>query len=100
CTETDEDGESKFVVVSTELRTANYALTPIVAAFSGTIHATAVAGVESSICNISPLFVCTDDADFPDGDDIGKGLLMKTGAQNSWVPGHYSDVDFGSGNRG
>src|SRR3954451_4058688 len=39
CSEDDGDGDSKFVVVTTELRTANYAFAPIVAAFSGTSQA-------------------------------------------------------------
>lgn len=100
CTETNEDSESRVVIVTTSLRTANYALTPIVQAFAGTSQATAVAGIESSICNVAPLFVCTEDADFPTDADVGKGLLLKTGAQNSWAPGNYGFLDFGSGNPG
>jgi Flp pilus assembly protein TadG len=100
CTETTEDSDSRFVIVTTELRTANYALTPVVAAFSGSLQATAVAGVESSICNVAPLFVCTDDPNFPSDEDIGRGLLMKTGSQNSWAPGNYGLLDFGNGNPG
>jgi Flp pilus assembly protein TadG len=98
CTETTDDADSKFVIVQTSLRTANYAFTPIVAAFSGDSQASAVAGLESSICNIAPLFVCTNDANFPQDADIGKGLLMKTGAQNAWFPGNYGFLDFGPGN--
>ena len=100
CTETTDPLEARFVWLQTSLRTANYAFTPIVAAFSGTSRAEAVAGVESSICNIAPLFVCTNDAAFPDDDDIGRGLLMKTGAQNSWFPGNYGYLDLGPGNPG
>ncbi|MCL6684504.1 pilus assembly protein TadG-related protein [Sphingomonas alba] len=105
CTAPKDDTDSVFVVVTTELRTANYALTPVVAAFSGTISATAVAGVQSSVCNIAPIFVCTDNMDFPTDADIGKGLLMKTGSGNSWVPGNYGLLDFsanggGGGNTG
>jgi Flp pilus assembly protein TadG len=100
CTVADGDGDSKFVMVTTRLRTADYAFTPIVAAFSGSSEATAVAGVESSICNIAPLFVCTDDANFPSDADVGKGLLMKTGSKNSWFPGNYGFLDFGQGNQG
>jgi Flp pilus assembly protein TadG len=100
CDEAEGDEDSRFVVVTTNIRTAEYAFTPIVAAFAGTSEATAVAGIESSICNIAPLFVCTSDANFPSDDDIGKGLLMKTGAQNSWFPGNYGFLDFGGGNQG
>ena len=100
CATTTDPTEARFVWVQTSLRTANYAFTPIVQAISGVSHAEAVAGVESSICSISPLFVCTDDENFPEDDDIGKGLLMKTGAQNAWFPGNYGFLDFGPGNPG
>ena len=100
CTATADGTESRFVVVTTSTRTANYLFTPIVAAFSGTSSATAVAGVESAICNIAPLFVCTEDEDFPGPGDIGRGLLLKTGSGNSWAPGNYGLLDFGAGNGG
>jgi hypothetical protein len=100
CTTTTDPAEARFVWVKTSLRTAKYALTPVVGAMQGTSHAEAVAGIQSSICNIAPLFVCTDDGTFPSDDDIGKGLLMKTGAKNSWFPGNYGYLDFGGGNAG
>lgn len=100
CTETTDPAEARFVWLQTSLRTANYAFTPIVGAISGTSRAEAVAGIESSICNIAPLFVCTSDEAFPADGDIGKGLLMKTGAKNSWFPGNYGYLDLGPGNPG
>ena len=100
CTTTTDSTETHFVVVTTTTRTANYLFTPIVAAFSGTSSASAVAGVESSICNVAPLFVCTEDEDFPGPADIGRGLLLKTGSGNSWAPGNYGLLDFGAGNGG
>ena len=100
CTAATGDSDSAFVVVTTQARTARYAFTPIVGLFSGTVSASAVAGVQSSICSIAPLFVCTDDANFPSADDVGDGLLMKTGAQNSWFPGNYGFLNFGQGNQG
>ena len=100
CEETTDDAEARFVIVRTTLRTANFTLTPIVGAFSGTSRAEAVAGVETSICNVAPLFVCTADANFPSDADIGRGLRLKTGAQNSWAPGNYGFLDFGNGNPG
>jgi Flp pilus assembly protein TadG len=100
CDETTDANEARYVWVKTSLRTANYALTPIAGALAGTSHAEAVAGVESSICHIAPLFVCTDDEEFPADDDIGRGLVMKTGAKNSWFPGNYGYLDFGPGNPG
>ena len=98
CEVADDSGDSAFVVVTTELRTANYALTPVVAAISGTIQASAVAGVESSICNVAPLLVCAPSDDFPTSADIGKGLVMKTAGGDAWAPGNYGFLDFGNGN--
>ena len=98
CTETEEDGDSAFVIVTTELRTANFAFTPIVAAFSGTISASAVAGVQSSICNVAPLLVCAPNNSFPTNEDIGKGIIMKVAGGSSWAPGNYGFLDFGAGN--
>lgn len=98
CTEATGDGDSAFVVVTTELRTANFAFTPIVAAFSGTISASAVAGVQSSICNVAPLLVCAPNNSFPTNEDIGKGIIMKVAGGSSWAPGNYGFLDFGAGN--
>jgi Flp pilus assembly protein TadG len=100
CVETTTPAEARFVWVKTSLRTADYAFTPIAGALSGTSHAEGVAGVDSSICNIAPLFVCVGSDTFPTDADIGKGLLMKTGSKNSWFPGNYGYLDFGPGNPG
>ena len=97
CTAATSDKDSAFVIVTTQVRTAKYALTPVVAAFSGTAAARAVAGVESAICNVAPLLVCTT-SDFPTNADIGRGIRMKVGSGNSWAPGNYGLLDFGNGN--
>lgn len=93
-----EDTTARFVVVTTRVRTAEYALTPVVGAFSGDVSAIAVAGVESSICNVAPLLVCVADDDFPTNDDIGRGIVMKVAGGNQWVAGNYGYLDFGNGN--
>jgi len=98
CTVADGDSDSRFVVVTTALRTAEYAFTPIVSALSGDSEASAVAGVESSICNVAPLLVCAPSNDFPTNADIGKGIILKTAGGNQWVPGNYGLLDFGNGN--
>jgi Flp pilus assembly protein TadG len=100
CTTTTDPTKARFVWVKTSLRTAKFAFTPIAGAIQGTSHAEAVAGIQSSICDIAPLFVCTDNDNFPSDDDIGKSLLMKTGSRNSWFPGNYGYLDFGGGNTG
>ena len=98
CVATTVDTEARFVIVTTSVRTADFALTPIVGAFSGSTSATAVAGIESSICNVAPLLVCTPSDDFPTDADTGKGIILKTAGGNSWAPGNYGFLDFGNGN--
>lgn len=100
CDPTTDPNEARFVMVTTTVRTANYALTPVVGAFSGSLSARAVAGLESKICNVAPLFVCTTDATFPDSDDVGKGILMKHGGGGGWAPGNYGLLDFNTGGPG
>ena len=98
CTETSVDAQARFVMVTTELRTANYAFTPIVQAVSGTSYASAVAGVESAICNVAPLMVCAPTPDWPTSADIGKGLRLKPfDTHEPWAPGNYGLLDFGNG---
>jgi len=99
CTETNQGADSQFVIVTTEVRTADYAFTPIVAAFAGSSKASAVASVASSICNVAPLMVCAPNDDFPTDTDIGKGIIMKVAGGNQWVPGNYGYLDFGNGNQ-
>jgi Flp pilus assembly protein TadG len=99
CTETNQGADSQFVVVTTEVRTADYAFTPIVAAFAGSSKASAVASVASSICNVAPLLVCAPNDDFPTDADVGKGIIMKVAGGNQWVPGNYGYLDFGNGNQ-
>lgn len=95
CTVTTDQTKAQFVVVTTSARVANYALTPIVAAFnSGNVTGKAVAGVQSSVCDIAPLVVCAPSAAFPEAKDIGKGLVLKP---LSGTSGNYGLLDFGSG---
>src|SRR3954466_1625185 len=98
CTAATSDSDSAFVVVTTQLRTARYAFTPIVGVFSGAVTASAVAGVQSSICNVAPLMVCVPSDDFPTNADVGKGIILKTAGGNAWAPGNYGYLDFGNGN--
>jgi Flp pilus assembly protein TadG len=98
CTAATGDSDSAFVVVTTQLRTARYAFTPIVGLFSNSLTASAVAGVQSSICNVAPLLVCVASNDFPTDADIGKGIILKTAGGDAWAPGNYGYLDFGNGN--
>lgn len=86
---------ANFVEVLVVEREANYALTPLVGAFSsGSIQAAALAGMQGSFCRIPPMMICnpaegTDD-EF-DGDDYaGVGILLKArGGGNAWAPGDF-----------
>ena len=95
CTVTTDQTKAQFVVVTTSARVANYALTPVLAVFSsGDVTAKAVAGVQSSVCDIAPLVVCAPTPDFPTAADIGKGLVLKP---LNGTAGNYGLLDFGNG---
>lgn len=95
CTSTTDATKAQYVVVTTAARVAKYAFTPIVAALSsGNITGKAVAGVQSSVCDIAPLVVCAPNDAFPSSADIGKGIVLKP---LSGTSGNYGLLDFGSG---
>ena len=77
-------------------RTANYALTPIVAKFSsGPISASALAGVDSAICGVVPFFVCSPSEPVGNTDPLlavsiapGTGIKMLEGGDQKG-PGNF-----------
>lgn len=101
------DAAAKFVIVTVNGRQANYALTPIVGAFnSGTIAATAVATLGAgAICKVPPLMICNPAETTGPGAVLtfdpstyrGRGLKLEAGGGDSWAPGNYGYLDFGSG---
>ncbi len=102
------DTDSNFVQVRVDARTADYAFTPIVAAFSGTLEAKAVAGLGSSVCGVVPFFICnptepannTDVHLPPGGVDPGTGIVMAQGGAQ-WGPGNFGFLDqLGNGANG
>lgn len=95
------DSDSNFVEVEVASRRANYALTPVVAAFnSGDMSARALAGVGSAICGVVPFFMCNPaepvgnlDVHLPPGGiDPGTGIVMAEGG-SQWGPGNFGWVD-------
>ncbi len=90
------DGNANFVQVTVGSRTANYALTPVVSAFSsGPISGTAFAGMGSAICRIPPVFICNPDEptgntdpllELNIGSKIGRGLKLIS--ENKYAPGN------------
>ena len=101
---TGADAAAKFVCVRTMDRVANYALTPIAAAFrSNDVSAMAVAGLGSAICKIPPLMMCNPQED--DGElspnmnnYAGFGLRLVEGGGGSWTPGNFGYLQTGLGN--
>lgn len=94
------DATANFVEVTVNSRTAFFALTPIVAAFSsGALSATAYAGVGQAVCKVPPLMLCnpsetSTNTTFDVSALIGKGLRLV--ANDSDVKGN----DYGPGNFG
>jgi Flp pilus assembly protein TadG len=91
----DDDSNAKFVEVQVADRQANYALTPIVAAFnSGQMHAIAFAGLDSAICKVPPLMLCNPnesaDPDFTIANYVGKGVrLVANDGGGIYGPGNF-----------
>ncbi len=96
--EVTADASANFVCVRTVARAANFALTPIVGAQSGTASAKAVAGLGSSICKVPPLMFCnpaetaTSGPGTPFDADAYEGVGLRSVTQGSpggWAPGNY-----------
>jgi Flp pilus assembly protein TadG len=90
-----DDSNAKIVAITVDARTAHFALTPIVAAFSsGAMSATAFAGLDSAICKVPPLMLCnpneTTDPDFTISDYVGKGIrLVANDGGGIYGPGNF-----------
>lgn len=104
----DSDSNANFVEVTVGARTAKYALTPVVAAFSSdAISATAYAGVGEAICKVPPVMLCNPDEpvgntneDYDFNPATGVGLRLITG--NADAPGNFGwlDATFANGASG
>ncbi|WP_340264350.1 pilus assembly protein TadG-related protein [Sphingobium mellinum] len=89
------DQDSNFVEVKVNSRTANFALTPVVRAFSsGLLSAKAFAGVGSAICKVPPVMICNPDEpsgnaneDYAFNPARGVGLKLVTG--DASAPGNF-----------
>lgn len=101
----EDDSEANFVQVTVDTRRANYALTPVVGAFtSGDLRATAVAGLSTALCKVPPLMVCP-----PTGTTVdwnawrGRGIRAVANNGNNWAPGAFGYIgpqDAGSTQKG
>ena len=97
-----DDATASFIRVRVEVRTANYALTPVVGAFSGDAVAEAVAGLGSAICKVPPVMMCNpaepDDntnLDYPFTASPGDGIRLVIG--NPDAPGNFGFLQTGFG---
>jgi Flp pilus assembly protein TadG len=106
-TAANSDANARFVEVTVNARTAEYALTPVVGAFnSKAIDATALAGIGSAICKVPPVMICnpneSGDSDFTVNNYVGKGLkLVSVGnGGGSWAPGNFGYLNTGGGSNG
>jgi Flp pilus assembly protein TadG len=98
------DSNARFVEVTVNGRQANFALTPVVAAFnSGVINATAMAGLGSAVCKVPPLMICnpTPGSSFNAAGRVGQGIVV-VAHQNgqSWSPGNFGFLNIGQANNG
>ena len=97
------DENTKFVEVEVEPRTAVYALTPVVSAFSsGPLKAIAFAGLGEAICRVPPLMMCNpeevNDPDFTVANYVGKGVrLIANDGGGNYGPGNFGFLDVGAG---
>lgn len=95
-----DDGNANFIEIFIDFRTANYAFTPLVAAFSGNASAAALAGLGSAICKVPPVMMCNPneagDINFTIGNYVGKGIKLI--ADGSYVPGNFGFLSNGAGN--
>lgn len=93
------DGNARYIRVAVATRTANYALTPVVGAFSGDIDAEAVAGLGGALCRTPPLMMCNPNEAIGSGvfnpdAYAGIGMVVKQGdGKTKWAPGNFGFLD-------
>lgn len=104
--QTNVPEDAKVVLVNVEDRAVRYALTPIMAAFSGGIaRGSAMATMQMATCNVPPMMFCvpnkadgTANTSFPTAADVGRGinLHMNANSADPWAPGNFGflDIDY------
>jgi len=98
------DANARFVELTVNGRQANFALTPIVAAMnSGTITATAMAGLGSAVCKVPPVMICNPNPGtaFNANGRVGQGVQVVAHQNGSnWSPGNFGYLNVGQTNNG
>jgi len=86
-------GEANFVNVTVDTRRANYALTPIVGAFSsGDMSAQARAGLGTAICKVPPLMICPPTGAIDWNSLRGHGIRAVSNSGPNWAPGDFGYI--------
>jgi hypothetical protein len=85
---------ANFVEVIVESRRANFALTPIVGAFSsGDLSAKARAGLGTALCKVPPLMVCPPAGAEVDWNALrGHGIRAVSNSGSNWAPGAFGYI--------
>lgn len=88
------NADANFVEVRVESRRANFALTPVVSAFtSGDLDATARAGLGTALCKVPPLMVCPPEGGVPDWNALrGIGIRAVSNSGPNWAPGAFGYI--------
>ena len=102
------DANADYVEVTVDSRTANFALTPVVARLSSpSLSAKAFAGLGSAICKVPPVMICnpleaSGNLNWDPGANVGKGLrLVSVGnGGGGWAPGNFGYIDTHGGSNG
>jgi hypothetical protein len=85
--------QANFVEVTVDPRRANFALTPIVAAFnSSDLAASARAGLGTAICKVPPLMICNPNPGVTIDWDAERGRGLRAVAQSGWTPGGFGYI--------
>lgn len=89
--------EANFVEVSVSSRRANFALTPVVGAFSsGDLSAKARAGLGTALCKVPPLMICPPPVaagTTVDWDTLkGHGIRAVSNSGSNWAAGDFGYV--------
>ena len=95
------DDQAKFVEVRVNPRTAFYALTPVVGAFSsGPTIAIAFASLGEAYCKVPPVMICNPqetgtnlEFDFEGLAGVGLSLVSVGSGSGSWAPGNFGYLD-------
>lgn len=98
------DETAKFVTVTTDLRNARFAFTPLADLFDARTRGRATAGFGSAICQVPPLMICSPTPGTPFDatgyEGVGIEVTRNSGGNTSWAPGIFGFLEVGGGSTG